>query len=765
MVDEKRAIELEKKLGMNNISVIGGFAEYLQSINYDFVCSSSYSANEEANISKRFDSLPKFDSIKIDAFLDQPIESAKHVGSIMGKRFRRLGIDTFENLLYHFPHRYLNFAEIKKISQIKEGEEVTVFGKVVDIKKYKGQKGTRVLSVGIFDDTGYLYGTWFNQDYVVKKLREGMQVAFSGKVTYKYGLIQIQNPLYDILNEPDSSVGEDGWQKGVHTGRIIPIHPATQDLSPTLIRKVIKNLLDKFINISDYMPIEMRKKLKIPSLCFSLKEIHFPSTKNTLNLARKRLLFDELFLMQLALAFKKKRFEQSATGIKHIIRKEEIASFLNLLPFKLTKDQIRAIEEICKDMVSPLPMNRLLQGEVGSGKTIVALAALFASVKSGYQGAIMAPTEVLANQHFCKIKEILDKLKMVSVNLTGSLTSKRKKELQDEIKKGNIDVVVGTHALIQEGVEFNNLGLVVVDEQHRFGVEQRVRLKEKGVCPDFLIMTATPIPRTLSLTLYGDLDVSVIKERPGGRDLSDYVETFVCDNRHRKRAYEKIRDEIKNGRQAYVVCPLIEESDKLEAKAVMDEVVRLKKEIFPDFAVEVIHGKIKTANKEEIMKDFRAGKIDILISTTVIEVGIDVPNASVMLIENADRFGLSQLHQLRGRIGRGEHKSYCILFADLSTDESRARMKAIKNIQDGFKLAEADLQIRGEGQLFGTRQSGLPDLMLAKLTRDIDVLIQAREEAFAIIEKDPELALSIHKPLMRAVKRKFSKNLDWLFFS
>jgi len=768
-----KLVELEEKFGANNKSVLGGFAEYLQNTDFDLSNFKTCSSSERIKILKKiktqepsFRGFSKFDSIEKVALLDKSIESVRYVGIATGKRFRRLKIETIGDLLYHFPHRYLNFAKIRKISEVKIGEDVTVVGEIKDVRKHRGQRGTRVLSLGVFDGTGYIYGTWFNQDYIAGKLKKGTQVALSGKVLYKFGLMQIQNPLFDVIedvSERKSCTYSADCQRGAHTGRIIPIHPATQDLSSTLIRRIIKNLLDEFSDMPDFMPIELRDKFKILPLSFSLKEIHFPSSELKLKKAKERLLFDELFLMQLGLAFKKSKFKESNVGIKHIIKEEQMTPFFSLLPFELTTDQKKVLKDIQKDMTGLRPMNRLLQGEVGSGKTVVALAALYSTVKNGYQGAIMAPTEVLANQHYRKTKNILNKLGVSSVNLTGSLPSKKKKEFQDEINKGNIDIVIGTHALIQEGGEFNNLGLVVIDEQHRFGVEQRLKLKEKGVCPDVLIMTATPIPRTLSLTLYGDIDISTIKERPGRRNFSDYVETYVCSNRQREKAYKKIRSEIKKGRQGYIICPLIEESDKIEAKAVMDEVLFLRSKIFPDFKVEVIHGKLKSEEKERIMDRFHNGEIDVLISTTVIEVGVDIPNASVMLIENADRFGLSQLHQLRGRIGRGEHKSCCILMADISTDESKARMSAIKNIKDGFKLAEADLEIRGEGQLFGVRQSGIPDLKLAKLTRDVEVLLETRKEAFAMIEDDPQLKFPIHKPLLRAVKRQFSKNLDWLF--
>lgn len=692
--------------------------------------------------------------------LEKPVRYVKHVGPNRARLLSKLNISTVEDLLYHFPHRYLDLSNVYSIAEVKVGSWATVVGKVVEVQsKQAKNKRIRVLSVAICDGTGYLYGVWFNQDFLKKALREGIEVAFSGQVSYEFGKLQIKNPLFDILTD-DTTIDDT-----VHTGRIIPIYPATSGLSTSILRRILREAVSSYAKVSDPLPTPLVKDYHFLDKSTSLEEIHFPTKKEFLDEARRRLLFEELFLLQVGLVLRKHRLGKSAKGVKHQIKNRLVKEFRKNLPFKLTTDQEKAIAEIEKDMASSHPMNRLLQGEVGSGKTVVALFALLTAVGSGSQGAIMSPTEVLAEQHSTKLKQFLEGLDVKLALLVGSTPEKEKKEIQEEIFQGKIDIVVGTHALIQEKVKFKELGLAVIDEQHRFGVRQRVRLKEKGLLADVLIMTATPIPRTFALTLYGDLDVSVIKELPHGREIGEQIKTAVCNQKHRNRAYQKIREEVKAGRQAYIVCPLIEESDDLEAKAVMEEAARLKNQVFPDLKVAFLHGRLKMPEKEAIMEDWRRGKIEVLISTTVIEVGIDVPNATVMLIEDAERFGLAQLHQLRGRVGRGRHQSYCILFADSTTDESRSRMEAIKTLNDGFKLAEADLEIRGEGQLFGPRQSGLPDLKLAKLTRDFEVLVQAREEAFKIVDEDNSLSLPEHSMLLNEVRKKFAGSIDWLFHS
>lgn len=688
--------------------------------------------------------------------LGDSVRYVSGVGPKLAERLKTLGIETAEDLLYYFPRRYVDRSKLLPIANLKVGEEVTVVGVVRRVKKSQSpRRRVRILSIGIFDGTGYLYGVWFNQDFHAQRLKEGVEVAFSGKVIFSYGQLQMINPSYDILGEVDT-LSKDA----VHTGRIIPIYPATSILSSNMIRRLTKTLLDNQPRIVDPLPVTFRNRYGYLPLQVALHQVHFPDDDISIRRARERLVFDELFTLQLGLVLRKKRLEKGEKGIQHRTEGPLLDRFYEKLPFSLTESQKRVIREIQQDMFQPSPMHRLLQGEVGSGKTVVAVAALLTAVSGGYQGAIMAPTEVLADQHFLNIRNLLPN-GVTAALLIGSTQPKEKEELKAKIRESEIDIVIGTHALIQEGVEFKKLGLAVIDEQHRFGVRQRINLREKGpVYPDVLVMTATPIPRTLAMTLYGDLDISVLDELPAGRKE---VETIVADQRHREDAYELIRQQIRMGRQAYIVCPLIDESDKLQVKAVVREAERLKEEVFPDLRVALLHGQMKSTEKDKIMADFRQGDLDILIATTVIEVGIDIPNVTVMLIEDADRFGLSQLHQLRGRIGRGEHKSFCILFADPTTEEGKERMRAITNSNDGFTLAEEDLRIRGEGQLFGPRQSGLPDLKIAKLLRDMPVLIKAREEAFKIIEKDPLLRASENRLLLEEVKKKFAGNVNWLF--
>lgn len=689
--------------------------------------------------------------------LKDSVQYAPGVGPKILPKLNNLGILTINDLLHYYPRRYLDRSKIVPISQARLGEEITIIGRVIKVVKQRTARGIKILKVAIYDGSSYLWGIWFNQEFHADRLKEGIEVAFSGKIYFRYREFQIQNPAYDILG-----LGNESREETVHTGRIIPLHPASQSISPNMLRRIMKKTVSKYSNLPDPLPASIRLKYHYLPLSLALSQIHFPENEEMIESARERLVFDELFSLQLGLAIRKKRIARDRKGLAHQIGGLLPQKFIKNLPFELTQAQKRAIREIEKDMAIPTPMNRLLQGEVGSGKTIVALKALLTTIDNGYQGAFMVPTEVLAEQHFMTIKQFLKGIPIKYELLLGAMTTKEKQEITQKIKDGKIDLVIGTHTLIQEGVDFKNLGLAVIDEQHRFGVRQRVVIKEKGLHPDILIMTATPIPRTLSLTLYGDLDISVIDELPQGRKK---IKTSLFNKNESERPYNLVRNEIKKGRQAYIVCPLIEESDKMELKSVTEEVERLKTKVFPDFKLNFLHGQMKREEKENIMNKFRDKEIDILVSTTVIEVGIDISNATVMLIEDAERFGLSQLHQLRGRIGRGEYESYCILLADFTTEEARERLKAIKSCDNGFELAEADLRIRGQGELFGTRQSGLTDLKITRLSRDIETLNRSRKEAFTLIDKDPNLEDPQYYFLLDEVKRRFAQNLDWLFHS
>lgn len=679
-----------------------------------------------------------------------PINALKGVGPAYVRRLSSLGIETLGDLLYHFPRKYLDRSNVTPIGSVKTDEEVTVVGTVYEIESRRARSRKNILTVTLFDGTGYLSGVWFNQEYHKDRLKKGVEVAFSGKVRFQYNRLQIVNPSYDVLGG-----AEDGKTEGIHTGRIIPLYPGTAGVTSAALRNLVSQALEVVSGMADVLPRGVRSGFDLLPLEEALREIHFPSGVDSLKKARYRSVFDEVFIMQVGLALKKKRREKEGKGISHDPPGELVEEFRRSLPFQLTGAQEKAWREIAGDMARGVPMNRLLQGEVGSGKTVVAVEALLLAVQGGYQGAIMAPTEVLAHQHYRRLSEMLAGLPVEVVLVTAGTHQ----EVLDGIAAGDVGIVIGTHALLQDSVGFHRLGVAVVDEQQRFGLRQRVTLAAKGGDPDVLHMSATPIPRTLSLTLYGDLDVSVIDELPAGRKG---VVTVVADGSQRKGAFAMVGKEVEQGRQVFVICPLVEESDKLEARAAREEANRLSGE-FPGFNIGLVHGQMKSEEKREVMERFQAGEIDILIATVIVEVGIDVPNATAMIVENADRFGLAQLHQLRGRIGRGSERAICVLLADPTTEEAKARMEAIRRYDDGFALAEADLRIRGEGSLFGTRQSGLPDLKLARLSRDFDLIRRARAAAFRLVDEDPRLSGGENVLLRWETNRRFGGTLDWLF--
>jgi ATP-dependent DNA helicase RecG len=687
--------------------------------------------------------------------LERPVSAVKGIGPGIQRHLTAMGIETVEGLIYHFPRRYLDRSQIVPIRQVRIGEDVTVVGTVRKVAERKTAQRQSLLQVSIYDGTAYLYGVWFNQSYHADRLKVGTEVAFSGKVQYRYNQLQITNPAYDVLNDP-GEVGVDT----VHTGRIIPLHPASQKLSTAVLRRLIKQALDTYGDLPDPLPARLTERYHVPSHAAALRQIHFPTGLPALKEARRRMIYEELFILQTGLAIRRKRVREESVSVPHAQPGPRVGEFIAALPYRLTGAQQRSFQEIAEDMQKTHPMNRLLQGEVGSGKTLVALLALLLTVENGLQGAFMVPTEVLAEQHYATLSRMAETLPWLRIALlTSSTPEAERRRILAAAGEGELDVLVGTHALIQRDVDFRTLGLVVIDEQHRFGVRQRVSLKEKGEHPHFLIMTATPIPRTLALTLYGDLEVSVLDEMPAGR--AETV-TRIFHPRERSEAYELAEREIEAGRQVFVVCPLVEDSQNLEAKAAQSEADNLRG-VFPSRRIGLLHGQMKKAEKDQAMQDFRERRSDILVSTTVIEVGIDIPNATVMMVENADRFGLSQLHQLRGRVGRGSEKSYCLLFTEAENEEAQRRMEAMRDISDGFKLAEVDLELRGEGSLFSERQSGLPDLRLAKLSRDYPLLQKAREDAFKLVEEDPHLEAAEHRQLLREVRRRFSLHLEWLF--
>jgi ATP-dependent DNA helicase RecG len=696
--------------------------------------------------------------------LATPLADAPGVSAALAKTITdAFGYHTVRDLLEHYPRRYLTRGDLTDLSQAKAGAEVTLVGTVRHLTKKQPRRNLKLLEIRVAaaDKSGFWTCTWFNQPWHAAKLPVGTVAAFSGKLQWKTGKLTMSNPGYEVLRE-----GDDPEE---FANEVIPVYPATKDVSSGRLRRTVHGLLDRYGQVPDFVPGALRRAHRLPARAEALDTLHRPPDFRATGRARDRLVYDELFVLQVGLALRRRALAEGEHG--HALQPEGSLTkqLLASLPFTPTGAQSRAMTEIGADLAHAKPMHRLLQGEVGSGKTLVALWALLVAVQSGFQGALMAPTEVLADQHFINLRALLQPLgeggglfggPRVEV-LTAATTGAGRERLLAAVKAGEVDLLVGTHALLSEGVDFRRLGLVVVDEQHRFGVHQRVRLREKGDSPHVLIMTATPIPRTLALTLYGDLDVSTLDELPPGRTpIATHV---VATADLRDRAYQRVREEVAAGHQAYVVCALKDESDKLEVRSAKVEAERLRAEVFPDLRVGLVYGDMPPRDKEATMDAFRAGDVDVLVSTTVIEVGVDVPNATVMLVEDADRFGLSQLHQLRGRVGRGRAPGLCILFADPQTDEGRARMAAIAATNDGFELATEDLRIRGEGTVFDARQSGLSDLKLARLVEDYDWVKRARTDAFALVEVDPELRDPAHRRLRQEVAARLGDGrAEWL---
>jgi ATP-dependent DNA helicase RecG len=692
-----------------------------------------------------------------------------------------LGILTVRQLLHHYPRMHIDRTHTFPIRDLKPGRQATVLARVYKINKRLTRQKKTLVTLVLYDGTGYLDIPYFNQPWKATQFTPGEEVSAGGIVDLRGGRRQLKSPEVESLKDEDRTI---------HTRRIIPIHRAAEGIYARTIRELVFLALERLPEIADPLPAGIVRAERLGSYDWALRRVHFPDSPEELDQAFERLKFDELFTLELGVAFRKHRVTAGEIGIAHDADPPLLKRFVEDLPFELTAGQRRAIDEIERRMADPHPMNVLLQGDVGSGKTVVALAAAITAIGSGHQAAVMAPTEVLASQHALKIAELLapigarpfteirgtaadaqasildeptpvEEPPLTYALLTAAVTGKQRERVLEGIGGGAVDLVIGTHALVQEGVTFADLSLAVVDEQHRFGVHQRMALKQKGTSPDVLIMTATPIPRTLALTYYGDLDVAVLDELPAGR--RPITTSIVRTELERRRAYDVVRHEVAAGRQAFVVCAAIDEGNKAEVKAAESEAERLKNEVFPDLSVELLHGRMRPAEKDAKMEEFRAGRSHLLISTTVIEVGVDVPNATAMLVENAERFGLAQLHQLRGRIGRGVHPSYCFLF-DATTEENeeaRERLGALARTTDGFELADADLAIRGEGTLFDIKQSGLPDLKLVRLPHDADLVRRARARAFAVIDDDPELK---HHPGLRSeLEDRFRDSIEWLF--
>ena len=677
--------------------------------------------------------------------LKKDVKYVKGVGPNRVKLLNKLNIFTLGDLITYYPRGYEDRSKPKNMLECIDGEEALIEAIVVNRMTEIRLKGKTMYKLQVRDESGIGTAIWFNQSYLKNKFQVGKKYKFYGKISNAFGKITIQSPVFD----------EE--EKNNNTGKIIPIYPLTYQLSQNVLRKIIENGLKEVEgSLQETLPSYLLEEYHLEELQQAIKNIHFPKEFKDFSIARKRLVFEELLSTQLALLELKNMSLTEGNGIA-FHKEAKMSDIINKLPFKLTGAQRRVLEEIDTNMESPKAMNRLLQGDVGSGKTVIAMCATYKAVKSGYQAAIMAPTAILATQHLENFQKMLADTGIRVELLISGITKKKKEDILHRLANGEIDILIGTHAIIEDNVVFSKLGLVVTDEQHRFGVKQRTRIVEKGQNPDVLVMTATPIPRTLALILYGDLDISIIDELPPNRKK---VDTFAVSKKMEDRINNFIKEQLKEGRQAYIVCPLVEENEELDLKSVEKLYEKYKKEVFPDYRVEYIHGKMKPKEKDEIMTKFKAGGIDVLISTTVIEVGVDVPNANIMVIEDAERFGLAALHQLRGRVGRGEYKSYCILKYEGKGEVVRKRMKVMCETNDGFVISEKDLELRGSGDFFGTMQHGLPEFKIANLFEDMEILKSVQSVAIKIMSDDSKLEKEKNKLLKNLIKDKFMKRIE-----
>ena len=678
--------------------------------------------------------------------LNKNIQYIKGVGPARVKLLNKLGIYTLNDIINYYPRTYEDRSKTKKLNDVYDGEEILIIAKVMTkVVVRKVRKGLTLYKVIVADESNNCEITWYNQEYIKEKIRQGNTYKFYGKVSNKYGKLEMNTPIVEDINVSKN------------TGKIVPIYSLTNNLTQNVLRAIVENAIKEISGrIVETLPDYILKEYNLCNLEYAIKKIHFPNNFSEYNIARKRLAFEEIMIMQLLLMKLKKNYNNELNGIQ-FDKNIKMSDVINDLPYKLTKAQLRVLEEIDSDMESKKCMNRLLQGDVGSGKTVVSIIASYKAVKSGMQVAIMAPTAILASQHLEEFNKILSKYDIKCELLISSITKKNKNEILEKLKNGEIDIIIGTHALLEENVVFNKLGLVVTDEQHRFGVKQREKIISKGTNPDTIVMTATPIPRTLALILYADLDISIIDELPPNRKK---IDTFAVTKSLENRVNNFIKKQINEGIQVYVVCPLVEESEEINAKSVLELAEKYKNEIFKDYKVEYLHGKMKAKEKDEIMEEFKKGNIDILISTTVIEVGVNVPNASIMVVENAERFGLAQLHQLRGRVGRGEYKSYCILKYQGNSDVIRQRMKIMQDTNDGFVISEKDLELRGSGEFFGTKQHGLPEFKIANIYQDMEMLKSIQSIAIKILNEDPELKLEKNIRFKKIIDSKLKERID-----
>lgn len=674
--------------------------------------------------------------------IQQKLSDLPEIGFKKAGSLARLGLHTVRDLLFYYPRDHIDYARQVNIRELQAGETVTIVATVKRCNCFNSPKNQKlsILELIVKDNSGqikigrFYAGTRFSsrawQESLKRRYAVGSILAACGLVKEsKYGLT-LDNPELEVLANPGDSI------ESLNIGRVVPIYGLTEGVVANTVRQAVIAALPAAAQMKDPLPIGLRKKYGLMELKDAIANIHFPSDSDALKVARRRLVFDEFFYLQLGLLQRQQQARAIQTSAILVPRGQLVEKFHEILPFQLTGAQQRVLNDILNDLQKPVPMNRLVQGDVGSGKTVVAVLAILAAIQSGYQAALMAPTEVLAEQHYRKLVSWFNLLHLPVELLTGSTKTAKRRQIHSQLGTGELPLLVGTHALIQDPVNFHQLGLVVIDEQHRFGVEQRARLQQKGEQPHVLTMTATPIPRTLALTIHGDLDVSQIDELPPGRQK---IQTTVLSGQQRNHAYDLIRREIAQGRQVYVVLPLVEESEKLDLRSAVEEHQKLQESVFPDFQVGLLHGRMSSAEKDEAITKFRDNQTQILVSTTVIEVGVDVPNATVMLIENAERFGLSQLHQLRGRVGRGAAQSYCLLMSSSRSPDAQQRLKVLEQSQDGFFISEMDMRFRGPGQVLGTRQSGVPDFTLASLVEDEEILLLARQAAEKIIEMDATL--------------------------